>query len=106
MIMSPKALILAAWQELLDKDDRTSPEEYPDMALITFEEFESFANGVIAASDHAPGEQVAEDDIQWPEKPPSRFIKASGIVRREAAPFSFDDEAAPAHPTEPGEDDR
>ncbi len=25
----------AIWQSLLDKDDRTSPEEYPDMALIT-----------------------------------------------------------------------
>lgn len=27
------------WQDLLDKDDRTSPAEYPSMALITFEEF-------------------------------------------------------------------
>lgn len=27
------------WQELLEKDDRTSPAEYPDMALITFDEF-------------------------------------------------------------------
>lgn len=28
-----------AWHDLLDKDDRTSPAEYPDMALITFDEF-------------------------------------------------------------------
>ena len=27
------------WQRHLDRDDRNSPEEYPDMALITFEEF-------------------------------------------------------------------
>ncbi len=27
------------WQELIEKDDRTSPAEYPDMALITFDEF-------------------------------------------------------------------
>lgn len=27
------------WQEILEKDDRTSPAEYPEMALITFEEF-------------------------------------------------------------------
>lgn len=27
------------WQELLEKDDRTSPAEYPDMALITRNEF-------------------------------------------------------------------
>ena len=30
------------WQELLDKDDRTSPEDYPDMALITREELADF----------------------------------------------------------------
>lgn len=30
------------WQELLEKDDRTSPAEYPDMALITFDEFCDF----------------------------------------------------------------
>ena len=29
------ALIDQLWQDLLDKDDRTSPAEYPDMALIT-----------------------------------------------------------------------
>lgn len=28
-----------AWQEHLDRDDRTSPEEYPEMALITQDEF-------------------------------------------------------------------
>ena len=27
------------WHDLVEKDDRTSPEEYPDMALITYEEF-------------------------------------------------------------------
>ena len=27
------------WRDLCEKDDRTSPEEYPDMALLTFEEF-------------------------------------------------------------------
>jgi len=32
----------AAWQELVEYDDRTSPEEYPDMALITFEELRDF----------------------------------------------------------------
>jgi hypothetical protein len=31
-----------AWQELVEYDDRTSPEEYPDMALITREELASF----------------------------------------------------------------
>lgn len=27
-----------AWQDLLDKDDRTSPEAYPEMCLITRDE--------------------------------------------------------------------
>jgi hypothetical protein len=27
------------WMELLEKDDRTSPEEYPEMVLITYDEF-------------------------------------------------------------------
>jgi len=26
-----------AWQDLVERDDRTSPSEYPDMALISFE---------------------------------------------------------------------
>lgn len=30
------------WQELCERDDRTSPEEYPEMCLITFEEFSDF----------------------------------------------------------------
>jgi hypothetical protein len=30
------------WQDLLEKDDRTSPDDYPDMALITFEEFAGY----------------------------------------------------------------
>lgn len=32
------------WQELLDRDDRTSPEDYPEMALITREELADFIN--------------------------------------------------------------
>lgn len=31
-----------AWQDLLDKDDRTSPEDYPDMALITKSELTDY----------------------------------------------------------------
>lgn len=30
------------WAELLDKEDRTSPEEHPEMALISFDEFADF----------------------------------------------------------------
>ena len=45
----------AQWQDLLEKDDRTSPAEYPDMALITFTEFSAALQ-----SAHAAGE--AEGD--------------------------------------------
>jgi hypothetical protein len=43
----------AIWQDLLDKDDRTSPDEYPDMALITFDELN---DAILAALDGGAGE--------------------------------------------------
>lgn len=36
------ASVEAAWQELCERDDRTSPEEYPDMCLITQAELAEF----------------------------------------------------------------
>lgn len=39
-----------AWDALVHKDDRTSPEEYPDMCLITFEELQDY---IIRASQPA-----------------------------------------------------
>lgn len=39
---SVTARIDAAWGELLNVDDRTSPEEYPDMCLITRGELAGF----------------------------------------------------------------
>ena len=38
-VPTPEELIRELWQDLLDQDDRTSPPEYPNMALITFDEF-------------------------------------------------------------------
>lgn len=40
--MSIATLLDQSWQHLLDKDDRTSPEEYPDMCLITRDELSQF----------------------------------------------------------------
>ena len=37
-----EAAFEALWQQLLESDDRTSPEEYPDHALITCEEAREF----------------------------------------------------------------
>lgn len=39
----------AEWQKLLDKDDRTSPEEYPDMCLITRDEIVSIIEGALSS---------------------------------------------------------
>jgi hypothetical protein len=36
------AALESAWDELVNKDDRTSPPEYPDMCLITREELAQF----------------------------------------------------------------
>jgi hypothetical protein len=41
------------WQDHLDRDDRTSPEEYPEMALITFEEFAEVFRAGAASTDLA-----------------------------------------------------
>lgn len=38
------------WQDLLDKDDRTSPSDYPDMCLITYEEFLYYIRTAIAGA--------------------------------------------------------
>ena len=42
-----------AWQDLLEKDDRTSPEDYPDMALITADELQAY---MLAARDEGRAE--------------------------------------------------
>jgi hypothetical protein len=41
--------IESIWRDLLDKDDRTSPAEYPEMCLITKEELQDYMER--AASD-------------------------------------------------------
>lgn len=32
----------AIWQQILDKDDRTSPEEYPEMVMLTHDELKDY----------------------------------------------------------------
>jgi hypothetical protein len=40
--MNIETLLDQSWQALCDKDDRTSPPEFPDMCLITREELQQF----------------------------------------------------------------
>lgn len=48
-------LVEQAWCELVNKDDRTSPEEYPDMALITFDELREIIVRFSTLAQQAPG---------------------------------------------------
>lgn len=43
-----EAVIQGFWLDLQEKNDRTSPEEYPDMCLITRDELAAFARYVTA----------------------------------------------------------
>jgi hypothetical protein len=53
------AMATELWQELLDKDDRTSPEDYPDMALITRDELVDFLHVIAEAERDRLRERVA-----------------------------------------------
>lgn len=72
--------ILAAWQELIERDDRTSPAEYPEMALITRDELAEFMRRAIPphdalvkalrawrAFDASPGHIETGDACEWIE---------------------------------------
>jgi hypothetical protein len=57
-------LVEQAWTTLLEKDDRTSPEEYPDMCLLTRDELEfamaeAFLRGQKALLENGVGEGAA-----------------------------------------------
>ena len=55
-----RAEIERLWQSLLDKDDRNSPEDYPDMAMLTFDEFSGYINQTLR---WALNEQETDDDL-------------------------------------------
>ncbi len=65
---SLKVNIDAFWQELVNKDDRTSPEEYPDHCLITFEELQDFVSRSRGTS---PGNVVPslQGPVSWRWRP-------------------------------------
>lgn len=63
-----------AWRILVEMDDRTSPEEYPDHALITYDELERFMQAAIPPADTNIGELIERltlgsaaigDDGEW-----------------------------------------
>jgi hypothetical protein len=62
-----------AWRELVEKDDRTSPAEYPDMALITRDELAGF----MALATPSTG-AVGWDDPKESELEQRAFAAANG----------------------------
>lgn len=69
-----------AWQDLVDKDDRTSPEEYPDMALITREELADYMRAATPSG-------RAQGEVKWrtDEPPKDRTV----IYRRVISVYRF-----------------
>jgi hypothetical protein len=62
--MDIEAKAREAWQDLLEKDDRTSPEDYPDMVLITFEELRAIIDEAHrAGSLHQLEQQTAHIEL-------------------------------------------
>jgi hypothetical protein len=56
-----EAIVADCWQDLLDKDDRTSPVEYPEMALITHDELADYINSAArAAWEASPAKSLIE----------------------------------------------
>lgn len=39
-----------AWDELVNRDDRTSPEDYPEMCLISFDELKDYMERAVEAA--------------------------------------------------------
>lgn len=68
-----------AWLDLTEKTDRTSPAEYPDMALIARDELGAY---MLAAAPQPPAQAVenGEDD------PPVRLPGLSALFEGDAAP--------------------
>ena len=62
----PVAAMCEAWRDLCEKDDRTSPVEYPDMALITFDEFAAIRAIPIPAALPLPADPHAEQIAALP----------------------------------------
>lgn len=75
--LDPKALE-AVWQAIVEKDDRTSPEEYPDMALISLGELEEAISAYLAALPQA--EPVAPEGWVLVPREPTEAMLDAGVL--------------------------
>jgi hypothetical protein len=62
------------WTDLVEKDDRTSPEEYPDMALIKFEEFEYIL-------DHYASQRISAETERWQNRDRQRLEQIARLQK-------------------------
>lgn len=60
------------WQNHLDRNDRNSPEEYPEMILVSFEEMAQAMAVCSAPAAHRPAAPVGEDLSRWQHKDTGR----------------------------------
>lgn len=80
-----EAVAREAWQNLLEKDDRTSPVEYPEMCLITFEE----ARDLIALS---PAQAEREGWVLVPKEPTADMVSVAIAYWDETDDFGPEEE--------------
>jgi L-ascorbate metabolism protein UlaG (beta-lactamase superfamily) len=81
--MNKAEIIAALWRDLLEKDDRPSPDKYPypDMALISRDEFEAALSAAQAdmrkmAAKLARGVVIENHYRRWPQWNPDGDLHA------------------------------
>ena len=83
-----------SWEALLNVDDRTLPEEYPDMALITFDELEGFILAALRERDAQHEARVGEleRDYEAACRTLAMYRKGATTAQALADPFFASDE--------------
>ena len=78
-----REVIAGAWLELNERDDRTSPEDYPEMCLINHEEFVEFMERAALSKLTPPVDpDIEEAWAAW-------LAKYLGLMRGSASTRSF-----------------
>jgi len=80
------------WQELCEKDDRTSPVEYPDMVLISREEL----SGIIAAASASRTIKICVKKMRKSDDRADYFVSVK-VGDREVTPHVFSEEYKAAY---------
>ncbi|PZO78480.1 MAG: hypothetical protein DI629_12345 [Mesorhizobium amorphae] len=80
-----------AWRDLIEKDDRTSPEDYPEMALITRDELAGYMACALAHPLLQKGDGVGEArPVAW-QVQDARGVWQRGLMLKAEAEFALAD---------------